>query len=105
MNILRILSAASLVLGLAACATGASVPTGPGQLVNITLQPVRVPPNPQGAMALSVATGCTIEFVGRGPVEPVFQFQVRPSERVPKFEQCLESLKVQPGVEGVAVVK
>ena len=56
-------------------------------------------------MALSAVTGCTIEYVGRGPSEPIFQFQVRPSERVPQFERCLELLKVQPGVEGVSVVK
>lgn len=105
MNTSRLLSALPFAIGLAACATGASVPVGPGQIVNITLQPVRVPPNPQGAMALSAVTGCTITFVGRGPAEPVFQFRVQPSQRVPDFEQCLASLKTQPGVEGVAVVK
>jgi hypothetical protein len=105
MNTLRILGMAAVALGLTACATGSSTPTGAGQLVNVTLQPARVPPNPQGAMALSAVTGCDIQYVGRGPVEPVFQFQVRPSERVPQFERCLELLKVQPGVEGVSVVK
>jgi hypothetical protein len=93
---------------LAACASSdrnTDTATGPGQLVNLTIQPVRIPPNPQGALLLGTWTGCRIDFVGRGPSEPIFQFRVQPTSRVPTVEQCLESLKTQPGVEAVQVVK
>lgn len=105
MNPYRLYVASTLVIALAACGTTGSTPVGSGELVNVTLQPARVPPNPQGAFALATVTGCSIEFVGRGSAEPVFQFRVRPTERVPTVEACLASLKTQPGVEGVAVVK
>ena len=97
---------AATAFALVACASGSTnKPTGPAQLVNITLQPARISPNPQGAFALSEVTGCYVEFVGRGPAEPIFQFRVAPTQRMPSIEQCLESLKTQPGVTAVQAVK
>ena len=55
---------------LAACASSdrnTDTPTGPGQLVNLKIQPVRIPPNPQGALALGTVTGCRIDYVGTTP--------------------------------------
>jgi hypothetical protein len=93
---------------LAACAAtnqNTDTPTGPGQLVNLTLQPARVSPNPQGALLLGSWTGCRIDYVDRAAGENVWQFRVSPTARVPKVEQCLESLRGQPGVTGVQPVK
>lgn len=91
---------------LSACASGdTNRPTGPVQLVNVTLQPARVPPHAQGALLLSAATGCYVEFVGRGPAEPVYQFRLAPTQRVPDLQQCLSSLRTQPGVTGVEPVR
>jgi hypothetical protein len=100
------LAAVLAALMLAACATAyTNRPTGPTQLVNVTLQPARVPPHPQGALMLSVATGCYVEYVGRGPQEPVYQFRLGPTERIPSLQQCLESLRSQPGVTAVEPVQ
>jgi hypothetical protein len=60
-----------------------------------------ISPNPQGALLLSEVTGCYVEYVGKGPVEPVFQFNVGPTQRVPNIEQCIASLRTQPGVTAV----
>jgi hypothetical protein len=95
-------------VALAACASSdrnTDTPTGPGQLVNLTLQPVRVSPNPQGALLLGSVTGCRIDYVGTTPAANTWQFRVSPTSRMPTVEQCLASLKTQPGVEGVQVVK
>jgi len=93
---------AAVAAALTACATGSTdKPTGPTQLLNISLQPARISPNPQGALLLSEATGCYVEYVGKGPVEPVFQFNVGPTQRVPNIEQCIASLRTQPGVTAV----
>lgn len=83
------------------CATGSSVPVGAGQLMDIQLQPVRVPPSAQGAMALSVVTGCDIQYVGPAPGSETWRFRVQPTQRVGSVEQCVASLKAQPGVLGV----
>jgi len=102
----KILLAAATVAALSACATGGTdKPAGPTQLLNITLQPARVSPNPQGALLLSEVTGCYVEYVGKGPTEPVFQFRVGPTQRVPSMEQCLSALRAQPGVTAVAPAK
>ena len=93
---------------LAACASSdrnTDTPTGPGQLVNLQLQPVRVSPNPQGALLLGSVTGCRIDYVGTTPAANTWQFRVSPTSRMPTVEQCLASLKTQPGVESVQVVK
>lgn len=102
----RTLVLASLSVGvgavLAACASGdTNTPTGPLQLLDITLQPARVPPRAEGALMLSAATGCYVEYVGKGPRELVFQFRVAPTRRVGSIEECVTSLRGQPGVTGV----
>jgi hypothetical protein len=100
-----VLVSAALCVASTADAAGTDKPAGPTQLFNITIQPVRVPPNPQGALLLGEATGCYIEYVGKGPAEPVFQFRVAPTQRVPTMEKCLASLRTQPGVTAVAPAK
>jgi hypothetical protein len=101
MNIRTLIALAGAVLG--ACATGdTNRPIGPTQLVDVTLQPARVPPHEQGALLLSAVTGCYVEFVGKGAGEHVYRFRIGPTERTPTFERCLASLRTQPGVTGVA---
>jgi len=93
---------AVLAASLAACASGdTNRPIGPTQLVNVTLQPARVSPHAQGALLLSAATGCYVEFVGKGPGDLVYQFRLGPTQRVPGLPQCLASLRIQPGVTAV----
>ena len=103
MSRILILTAAIAVAMLAACASGdTNHPTGPTQLVNLTLQPARIPPHENGALLLSAATGCYVEFVGKGSSEPIYQFRIGPTQRTPSLQQCLSSLAIQPGVTGVA---
>ena len=83
------------------CATGSSVPVGSGRLMDVQLQPVRVPPSAQGAYALSIVTGCDIQYVGQAPGLETWRFRVQPTERVSTVDQCVASLKTQPGVLGV----
>lgn len=93
---------AVVAASLAACASGdTNRPVEPPQLLNVTLQPARIPPHAQGALLLSAATGCFVEFVGKGPRELVYQFRLAPTERVPDLQQCLASLRTQPGVTAV----
>jgi hypothetical protein len=95
-------------VALTACASSdrnTDTPTGPGQLVNLKIQPVRIPPNPQGALALGTVTGCRIDFVGTTPAADTWQFRVSPTSRMPTVDQCLASLKTQPGVLGVEPAK
>jgi hypothetical protein len=94
--------ASALALVLAACASDTNRPIGPSEAILLTLQPARITPHPSGALLLSSLTGCYIEFVGAGPAEPVYEFRVAPTRRVPSIEQCLESLRSQPGVTAVA---
>ena len=84
------------------CATGSSVPVGASQLMDIQLQPVRVPPSAEGAYALSIVTGCNIQYVGQAPGVETWRFRVQATERVGTIDQCVDSLKSQPGVLGVA---
>lgn len=93
--------ATALLAAGAALAAGTDKPTGPLQLVNVDLQPVRVSPNPQGALLLSEATGCYVEFVGRGQDEAVYQFRIGPTAKVNAIDKCLELLRRQPGVTAV----
>lgn len=87
---------------LTACASGdTNTPTGPLELVDITLQPARIPPRAEGALMLSAATGCYVEYVGKGARDLVFQFRVAPTRRVGSIEECMTSLRGQPGVTGV----
>ena len=101
----RSLALIAVALALAACAAGSTQPTGPTQLVNVGLQPARITPNAQGAMALGVVTGCSVEFVGRGQGDLVWQFRVAPTARVPSLDACLSSLRTQPGVTAVDVAR
>ena len=96
---------AAAVAAFTAFAADTDKPVGATQLVNLTLQPARVSPNPQGALLLSEATGCYIEYVGKGPAEPVFQFRVGATQKVTSVDKCLASLRTQPGVTGVQVVR
>ena len=94
------LAAAAAVL--AGCAAGdTNHPIGPVQVLDITLQPARIPPHEQGALLLSAATGCYVEFVGKTSTRDVYQFRVGPTQRVPDMDKCLESLRIQPGVTAV----
>lgn len=105
MTIARTTFTAALMLASLTALAGTDKPAGPLQLVNINLQPARVSPNPQGALLLAEATGCYIEFVGRGQQPGQYQFRVAPTQKVSAFDACLESLRRQPGVTGVAVSK
>ncbi|HTN50566.1 MAG TPA: hypothetical protein VMK32_14155 [Burkholderiaceae bacterium] len=107
MNTARALLIAAAAM-LAACASSdrnTDTATGPGQLVNLKIQPVRIPPNPQGALALGTVTGCRVDYVGTTPAADTWQFRVSPTSRMPTVDQCLASLKTQPGVLGVDAVK
>lgn len=93
----------ALALVLAACASeDTNHPTGPSEAIWVTLQPARITPHPSGALLLSSLTGCYVEFVGKGPAEPVYAFRIAPTRRVPDVEHCLQSLRTQPGVTAVA---
>jgi len=50
-------------------------------------------------------TGCRIDFVGTTPAADTWQFRVSPTSRMPTVDQCLASLKTQPGVLGVEPAK
>ena len=97
MKLLIWMLATTAMLG---CATGSSVPVGTSQLFDLQLQPVRVPPSAQGAYALSIVTGCDIQYVGEAPGSETWRFRVQPTQRVGSLEQCVSSLKTQPGVLG-----
>jgi len=97
-------AAAALAAGVV-YAAGTDKPTGPLQLVNVGLQPVRVSPNPQGALLLSEVTGCYVEFVGRGKGEAVYQFRIAPTAKVSTLDKCLASLRSQPGITAVDPVR
>jgi hypothetical protein len=99
MKLLIGMLATTAILG---CSTGASVPVGTSQLFDLQLQPVRVPPSAQGAYALSIVTGCDIQYVGEAPGLETWRFRVQPTQRVGSLEQCVASLKTQPGVLGVS---
>jgi hypothetical protein len=96
-----------LAVALAGCAGGGSTtqPTGPTEVLNVGLQPARLTPDPQGAMALSAVTGCFVQFVGRGSADLVWQFRVGPTARVPTMDACLASLRTQPGVTSVEIAR
>jgi len=98
----------ALSAGLAAgCAStakpGTTEPRIPdAQNYDVRIQPARIPPNPQGAFALSTATGCDVIFVARSAVADTVTYAMRPTNRVPDVSQCETLLAQQPGVEGVS---
>jgi hypothetical protein len=104
MSDFRLLRTAPLLAlaALAACASDTSHPVGPLESVLITLQPARITPHERGALLLSTFTGCYVEFVGKGPSEFVYEFKIAPTRRVPSLDQCLTSLRNQPGVTAIA---
>ena len=98
----RIALLTMIAAALAACASDTNRPTGPIEPVLITLQPARITPHERGALLLSTFTGCYVEFVGKGPADPVYEFRIAPTQRVPSIDECLTSLRSQPGVIAVA---
>lgn len=86
-------------------AAGTDKPTGPAQLIEVRLQPVRISPNAQGALLLSEATGCFVEFVGHGSAEGVYQFRLAPTAKVSSIDKCLASLRQQPGITAASVAR
>jgi hypothetical protein len=83
--------------------TDARIPAA--QNYDVKIQPARIPPNPQGAFALSTATGCDVIFVARSPDADTVTYAVRPTSRVPDAAQCAALLAQQPGVEAVAAAR
>lgn len=98
--------AAAVALGSSlGCAS--SVPSGkdaqipPAELFETKIQPARIPPNPQGAFALSTATGCDVIYISKTSSTDTVTYAMRPTSRMPDLAQCVDSLKNQPGVESV----
>ena len=102
------LAAAALTLGLSAGCSTTPAPSGKdaqipaSQLYNVKIQPARIPPNPQGAFALSTATGCDVIYITKAATADTVTYAVRPTSRVPDAARCVESLRSEPGVESVA---
>jgi hypothetical protein len=99
-----------LVLVLAACstvktpgATDARIPAA--QNYDAVIQPARIPPNPQGAFALSSATGCDIIYVAKAVPADTVTYAVRPTSRMPDGAQCAERLRDQPGINSISLVR
>jgi hypothetical protein len=103
MSAKRVLVSLGITPAFIACGAPSSIPVGPGQVVDVKLQPAVVRPDAQGALALGVVTGCDVEFVGHADSDRTYRFRVRPSQRVPDFETCISRLRQQPGIEGVMV--
>lgn len=101
------LSAVALMLGLAAGCSSTQAPSGkdaqipPSQFYDVKIQPARIPPNPQGAFALSAATGCDVIYITKAAMADTVTYAVRPTSRVPDAAKCVESLRSEPGVESV----
>ncbi len=107
----KLLAAGAAVLcvaSLTACsstapsATDAHIPAA--QNYDVKIQPARISPNPQGAFALSTATGCDIIYVGKANSSDTVTYAVRPTSRVPDAAECVDRLRGQPGVEAITPV-
>jgi len=102
------LATAALSLGLSAGCSSTQAPSGKdaripaSQLYEVKIQPVRIPPNPQGAFALSTATGCDVIYITKAAAADTVTYAVRPTSRVPDATKCVESLRSEPGVEAVS---
>ena len=101
------LATVALTLGLTAGCSTTPTPSGKdaqipaSQLFNVKIQPARIPPNPQGAFALSTATGCDVIYITKASTADTVTYAVRPTSRVPDAAKCVESLRSEPGVESV----
>ena len=97
-----------VLVALAACSTStpglreARIP--PAQNYDVRIQPARIPPNPQGAFALSTATGCDVIYVAKSQTVDTVTYAMRPTSRIPDQQQCVARLQDQPGVEAVSPV-
>lgn len=89
---------------LAGCATDQPPMAAPAgsKTVDVQIQPARIPPNEQGAFALSTTTGCNVVFLGKAAGTDTFSYAVATTSRVSDFNQCLSSLRQQPGVLAVS---
>ena len=98
------LSALLLAALLAGCATDQPPMAAPAgsKTVDVQIQPARIPPNEQGAFALSTFTGCNIVFLGKAAGTDTFSYGVATTSRMATIDQCLASLRQQPGVLAVS---
>ena len=89
---------------LAGCATDQPPMAAPAgsKTVDVQIQPARIPPNEQGAFALSTYTGCNIVFLGKAAGTDTFSYGVATTSRMATIDQCLASLRQQPGVLAVS---
>ena len=74
------------------------------QNYDVKIQPARISPNPQGAFALSTATGCDVIYVGKATTSDTVTYAVRPTSRIPDSGHCVDRLREQPGVEAITPV-
>jgi hypothetical protein len=101
-------ASAALLLGLCGGCSSTGSPSGKdaqipaSQLYEVKIQPARIPPNPQGAFALSTATGCDVIYISKAMSADTVTYAVRPTSRIPDPAKCLDSLREQPGVESVS---
>lgn len=105
---LACLATAALTLGLSTGCSSTPSPSGKdaqipaSQLYEVKIQPARISPNPQGAFALSAATGCDVIYITKAAVADTVTYAVRPTSRIPDSAKCVDSLRSQPGVESVS---
>ena len=95
------------VMMVAGCATESAPVAAPAgsTTVLVQIQPARIPPNPQGAFALSTVTGCNVTFLGQAAGTDTFRYAVAPTSRMPDVQQCIASLRTQPGVLAVSAAQ
>ena len=107
-------AAFAVIAVVAALASGCSTSAKPGttearipaaQNYDVKIQPARIPPNPQGAFALSTATGCDVIYIAKSASADTVTYAVRPTSRVPDASQCATRLGQQPGVDAVAAAR
>ncbi len=106
-TVLACCATAVLTVGLSTgCSTqspsGKDAQIPASQLYEVKIQPARIPPNPQGAFALSSATGCDVIYIAKATTADTVTYAVRPTSRITDSAQCVDSLRSQPGVESVS---
>ncbi len=101
-------AAAVLTLGMSAGCSSTQSMSGKdaqipaSQLYDVKIEPARIPPSPQGAFALSSATGCDVVYIAKTATADTVTYAVRPTSRIPESATCVESLRGQPGVVSVS---